>query len=233
VRATDAPRSLIIETSGRTGAVAIASGTELLSVQHLDEARRHARDLAPVMAALLTERGWGLRDLSATIVSLGPGSYTGLRVGIMSAKVLAYATGCVLIGVPTFSAVALQAPGTANQLDVIADAQQDKVYIQGFERSGVAWSATTPLRVTPFTDWLARRDATTWVTGPGLHRWKTHIPECARVAPETCWDPQPQSLLRFGIARYLAGESDDPYALEPLYLRPSSAEEQWHARGAR
>src|SRR5437773_12528724 len=104
---TDGPRSLILETSGRVGQVALARGATLLRTQRLDEARRHARDLAPAVAQLLQAERWQPRDLDAVLVSRGPGSYTGLRVGIMSAKALAYAVGCLLLAVDTFAAIAL------------------------------------------------------------------------------------------------------------------------------
>ena len=79
------------------------------NVANADTPGYHARDLAPVTANLLAERGWSPRDLAGVVVGLGPGSYTGLRVGIMSARVFAYATGCALIGIGTFSAIASQA----------------------------------------------------------------------------------------------------------------------------
>jgi tRNA threonylcarbamoyladenosine biosynthesis protein TsaB len=226
------PRLLVLETSGRVGAVALASGAELLAVQHLEETRRHARDLAPVTADLLAERGWSPRDLAGVVVGLGPGSYTGLRVGIMSARVLAYATGCALIGIGTFSAIASQAPEGVDRIDVIADAQQDKVYVQPFARTSKGWLPTADLAVKPFADWLASRGDGVRVTGPGLRRWGPHLSDCECLTPEACWDPRPESLLALGLARYFAGERDDAYTLEPLYLRPSSAEEQWKARGA-
>src|SRR5688572_658963 len=104
------PRMLILESSGRTGRVALALGANLLSERVLDEARRHARDLAPAVSELCAAQGWRVRDLQAVAVSLGPGSYTGLRVGIISAKTLAYAVGCVAFGIETFAAIARQAP---------------------------------------------------------------------------------------------------------------------------
>ncbi len=228
----DSPRLLVIETSGRGGSVAVASGSELLAVQHLEESRRHARDLAPVTAALLGERGWKPPELAAVIVSLGPGSYTGLRVGLMSAKVLAYSTGCALIGVDTFLALALQVPDEASEfVDVIADAQQDKVYVQRFARSPGTWREFSALSIAPFAEWQANRGPRAWVTGPGLHRRSGDVTEGERVTPESCWNPRPESLLRLGLARYLTGERDDPYRIEPRYLRPSSAEQQWQDRG--
>ena len=79
-------RLLLIETSGRVGQVALADGPSVVGVRRLEESRHHARDLAPAVADLLAAASWTPRDLSAVAVSRGPGSYTGLRVGIMSAK---------------------------------------------------------------------------------------------------------------------------------------------------
>ncbi len=224
------PRVLILETSSRTGQVALALGDELRGVRPLDEARRNARDLAPATAALLAEQGWRPRDLQAVIVSRGPGSYTGLRVGIMSAKTFAYATGCALLAVDTFAALALQAPSSVQRVDVLADAQQDKVYVQSFVRSAEGWQPSTELAIRRFADWLSAREPSAWVTGPGLLKWATHLPADVPRVDASLWEPQAASLLRIGLARYLAEEHDDPWMLEPLYLRPSSAEEQWRAR---
>ena len=104
------PRLLLIETSGRSGQVALAEGNALLAVRRLDEARHQARDLAPAVADLLAAIGWKPRDIAAIVVSRGPGSYTGLRVGIMSAKTFAYAAGCALLAIDTFAVIAAQAP---------------------------------------------------------------------------------------------------------------------------
>ncbi len=225
-----APRLLILETSGRGGFAALAEGPVLCGVRRLEESRRHARDLAPATAELLAGRGWKARDLNGVIVGRGPGSYTGLRVGVMSAKTLAYAVGCALIGVETFAVVAAQAPAGMDRVDVLADAQQEKVYVQSYGREAEGWRALNALAVRPFAEWLAGRSPEAWVSGPGLHRWAAKLPAGAQVVDAALWDPQPESLLRLGLARYTAGERDDPFALEPLYLRPSSAEEQQRAR---
>jgi tRNA threonylcarbamoyladenosine biosynthesis protein TsaB len=232
VQAIAIPRLLILETSSRTAQVALALGGQLCSVRRLDEVRRHARDLAPATAALLAEQGWRPRDLQAVIVSRGPGSYTGLRVGIMSAKTLAYAAGCALLAVDTFAALALQAPPSVSCLDVLADAQQDKVYVQSFVRLANGWQPSSELAIRRFADWLTKREPSAWVTGPGLRKWAPHLPAEVPPLEASLWEPQPASLLRIGLARYRAGARDDLWTLEPLYLRPSSAEEQWQGRSS-
>jgi len=225
----EAPRLLIVETSGKVGHVALALGPHLLQMRQLEEARRHARDLAPAVGELLRAADWRPRDLQAVLVSRGPGSYTGLRVGIMSAKALAYATGCALLGVDTFAAIAYQAPAEAAVLDVLADAQQDRVYWQRFGRRETGWEPASALTILPVAEWLASRPTHAWATGPGVRlivgRCKG---EC--IATEAQRDPGPESVLALGLERWQAGERDDVFALEPLYARPSSAEEQWDRR---
>jgi tRNA threonylcarbamoyladenosine biosynthesis protein TsaB len=214
------PRLLILETSHRVAKVALASGETIVGERTLDESRRHARDLAPAIRELLSQQGWRARELDGVIVSRGPGSYTGLRVGIMSAKTLAFATGCALLAIDTFDAVAEQAPPTL--LDVIADAQQDKVYVQRFGMH------PEPLTIMPFAIWL--ESALAWhvaVSGPGLETYADRLPASLTVLPRESWLPRPASLLHLGLERFHKGDRDHPFAVEPLYLRASSAEENW------
>lgn len=214
---------LIIETSHRIGRVALALGNTIVGERVLDESRRHARDLVPAVHALLGQQGLKARDLAGVFVSHGPGSYTGLRVGIMSAKTLAYATGCPLLAVSTFAAIHAQVASQHPELDVLADAQQDKVYVQRFG------SAASPLRIVPFTDWLIEsRDRNRSVTGPALEIFAPRI-EGVKVLPNEHWHALPAGLLAVGWERYARGERDDIYAVEPLYLRPTEAELKWQA----
>src|SRR5262245_17988342 len=221
-----APRQLLLETSGRTGLVAVAAGQDLLAQRRLDEKSKHSRDLIPTVAELLAGQGWSARDLAAVLVSRGPGSYTGLRVGLAAAKTLAYATGSALLTIDTFAAVAIQTPAGPDRIDVLADAQKESVYVQGFARKGPGWRPVADLAIRPFAEWLAQRDADAWVSGPGLARWEARLPADVPRVPEPDRLPGAAGLLALGLARLEAGERDDVYAAEPLYLRPSSAETQ-------
>jgi tRNA threonylcarbamoyladenosine biosynthesis protein TsaB len=222
------PRLLVLETSGRVGQVALAEGKTVRGAKRLDEARQHARDLVPAVRDLLTAQGWQPRDLAGVIVGRGPGSYTGLRVGIMSAKALAYATGCALLAIDTFHAIAQQVVEEMGSVDVLADAQQDRVYVQRFGRSSSSerMEPRSPLHIEPFAQWLEQREQEVWASGPGLRGHEGQIAAQARIADPVCWDPRPESLLELGLHRFLQGERDNVWALEPLYMRPSSAEEK-------
>lgn len=222
------PLFLVIETSGRPGSVAAARGNKLLETRALDESRRHARDLAPAVADVLRAAGARPADVAAVLVSTGPGSYTGLRVGVTSAKTFAYATGCRLVAVPTFEAIARRALVSAEPLTVIGDAQQDRIYVQTFRRGDAAFEPATALAVVPFAQWAAR--ATGWITGPGLLRFEGRLPASVRAIDRALWFPSAESVLSLGVERLTRGESVRPYDLEPVYLRPSSAEVQWDSR---
>ncbi|HEV3205295.1 MAG TPA: tRNA (adenosine(37)-N6)-threonylcarbamoyltransferase complex dimerization subunit type 1 TsaB [Gemmataceae bacterium] len=232
VKDPSSPRILILETSGRTGHAALARGNKLLRVRRLDETRRHASDLAPAVGHLLVAESWKPAEIQALIVSRGPGSYTGLRVGIMAAKIFTYATGIPLIAVDTFAAIAHQLNLEIPAVHIVADAQQDKVYVQRFVRlmPGKPLSPITSLTIISFADWLQSRELSDWVSGPGLRKFASRLPGDSRVVPESDWDPQPKSFLHIGLARYHNDERDDPWTLEPLYLRPSAAEEKWQKK---
>ena len=227
------PRLLLIETSERVGHVALAEGLDVVQVRPLTETRRHARDLAPAVHEVLAAQGWRPRDIAAVVVSRGPGSYTGLRVGIMSAKTFAYATSCRLIGVDAFAAIASQVPTDLERVDVLADAQQDKVYYQPFAVRSQQWELAAPLVICPLAEWLTRRDPTAAVTGPGLDKYEQRLPPGIRRLAPKLRHATPAALALTGWQRWTAGTFDDPFRLEPLYLRPSSAEEQWQARTQR
>ncbi len=216
---------LILETSGRGAKLGLARGGVVVRTANLDDARRHARDLALTVDAMLKVESLAPRDLTGVMVSRGPGSYTGLRVGLVSAKGLAFATGCKFVAVDTFAAIAEQAPDEATSLWVIGDALQGHVYQQRFERTNDGWQATDDLQIALGEEWLLRVAAGTWVSGPGLKVYANRIPAACQMVPEADCEPRVESVFAVGMKlKPLARE--EMFALEPHYLRGSSAEEK-------
>jgi len=220
---------LILETSGRVGKVGLARGGAVARVVTLDDTRRHARDLAATVEAVLKAESLAPTNLTGVMVGRGPGSYTGLRVGLISAKALAYATGCQLRAVDTFAAIAVQAPAEAQSVWVIADALQNQVYIQRFDRDSTCWVPFQELHILHVDEALHWLPAGVWVSGPGVNVYAAeHIPQSCPLVPEADREPRVESL--FAVGTKLAPLSrEEMFALEPLYLRGSSAEEK--ARG--
>ena len=219
---------LIVETSGRAGAVGLARAGAVVRTTPLDEARRHARDLAAGVGRMLDAEGLKPADVFGVVVSVGPGSYTGLRVGIVSAKAFAYAAGCRLVAVPTFHAIARQAPAEARHVWVVADALQGMIYLQRFTRpaDGADPVPADELRIDRVDDWLNWAAPDAWMTGPGVAVYAdTNIPQGNRLVPEPDRLPTVESVYRVGLTLPPLAR-DELFRLEPLYLRGSSAEEK-------
>jgi tRNA threonylcarbamoyladenosine biosynthesis protein TsaB len=216
-------RVLIIETSGRVGQVALASSRAIVTEARLGEGHRRASDLALVVDRLLKEQGWSPRELTSVIVGLGPGSYTGLRVGLASAKAMAYATGCAFFGVETFAAIAMQTPDT--DVSVVGDALQGKLFRRDYRcnESGKR-EPVGPLEIVSATDWLASLRPNVVVTGPAAGMFEGRLPAGVRIANADRRDPCPIGLLDAVECPWAV--TTDMWTAEPFYLRGSSAEEK-------
>jgi tRNA threonylcarbamoyladenosine biosynthesis protein TsaB len=221
---------LILETSGRVGQVGLARAGRLVRSAPLDHTRSRARDLAQTIEAVLRAEGLRADQLTGVMVGRGPGSYTGLRVGLISAKVLAYATGCRLVAVDTFAALAEQVPPDVEEVWVLSDALRGNVYRQRFCRTASGMRAADELRIEPFTAWAAQA-AGAWVTGPGATAYAQQMPGGSRLVPEPVREPLLSGVFAAGC-RTTPCTRDEVFSLEPLYLRPSSAEEKDKAGGA-
>lgn len=220
---------LILETSGRGGTVGLAVDDRPIRELSLDPERRHNRDLAPAAKLLIGEAGLTPSQLAGVMVGIGPGSFTGLRVGIMSAKALAWAVDCQLVAVPTFAAIAERAPAHVERLELLADALQGQAYRQRYERINGQWQPADTLRIEPATVWAEDfdKDDSAFASGPGLDQFAKLVTAEARkrLLPEETRRPTVESLFRVG--RQLPALSmEGLLKLEPLYLRGSSAEEK-------
>lgn len=223
---------LVIETSARRGEVALADAERIVATRVLLADRQHARDLAPAIRSLLDEAGLVSGELELVLVDCGPGSYTGLRVGITAAKTLAYVTGAALVSVDAMTVLAEDLTQSTGPIATIVDAQQGLLYGATFE-CRVAGEPPVPIEPTTIAsaaDWLARLPAGCTVSGPALQRFRPLVPAHCALAPEPCWTGSAHALWSAGRRRFAQGHRDDLWQLEPLYLRPSAAEEKWRTR---
>jgi len=218
---------LLLETSGRGGQVGLMREGQLFAAR-LDPARRHNRDLTSTVNRLLQDAEVRISQLQGVMVSAGPGSFTGLRVGVMSAKMLAYTLGCSLVAVPTFQAIANQSPVECDLVDVLSDGLQGMVYVQRFRRNN-PWEAVQELCIERACDWALSLTPEVWLSGPGVGL----VESLVNADQPRTRDEQRlaglQALYDVGL-HHEPLNRDDLLKLEPLYLRPSSAEEQANRR---
>lgn len=221
---------LAIETSGFGGSIALLEDDQVLGEAVLDAQRRHAQTLVPELHLLLSRQGRQASDCELLAVSVGPGSFTGLRVGITCAKTLGYATGCPLVAVPTFPSIAAGSPADINRLQVVMNAQRQELFVGRFERQGDGhWAEMRPLSIERSTVWQASLTSEDVVTGPGLDGISQSVAPRCQVLPPEYWQPQARDVGRLGRQAARQGLTTSCWDLLPLYVRKSAAEEKWDA----
>ena len=219
-------RILALETSSRAGSVAALENSQLLEQTVLDPRPRSSRSLAPAINAQLKSVGWKPRDIQLVAVAQGPGSFTGLRVGVTTAKILAYVTGCELIGVNTLAAIAAQAPPVENRLVAILDAQRKQLYAMHFHRTNQnGLEVLRPTEIVDIDHWLAELQAGDTVTGSGLCKLAGQLPKTVGAVDERLWTPTAATVGMVGYKSYQSGKRDDVWKMTPFYYRKSAAEE--------
>jgi tRNA threonylcarbamoyladenosine biosynthesis protein TsaB len=216
-----------IETSGLPGSVALCRGGACLLESLLEEApRRHAQTLVSRIGLMLREADRKVREVEAVAVSIGPGSFTGLRVGIVCAKTLAYATGCRLAAVDTLQAIAANSDGDVDRVHVLADALRGDAYVGTYRLSGGRWSTEQAPFIVAAEPWLAERAPGETFSGPGLSVYAQFVPAGCRQLATECWTPRARVVAQLGLGQLERGDMADCAALVPLYLRRSAAEER-------
>jgi len=226
--------TLIIDTSTERPAVGLSDGVGPTRVMEPTAPRRHGRDLIPSIRELLQSGSHAVADLEVIGVGVGPGSYTGLRIGLTAAKVLAYTSKAELIPFDSLEAVAQNSPDDATKVVVAADAQRGDVYAAEFFRQGPG----TPLRVSltsrvvPGILWARELPEDAFVLGPALASPRIRGLLPAHVRVDESIPPEPRADRILAMVQRLRAEvrRGDLWTLEPNYLRRSAAEDQWEAR---
>jgi tRNA threonylcarbamoyladenosine biosynthesis protein TsaB len=222
---------LTIDTSTRAGSVAVSRGAALLGEILVEAESTHSDRLLVSVEQLLGDLALSLADCDAFAVVHGPGSFTGLRVGIATAKGLALGTGKPLLGVSSLATLAMAAPHSRYPVCALLDARKQEVYAGLFSWGGGlpqllgAEAALSPERL---LDGL--HDETLFV-GSGAVCYRTLI--ARRLGPRAHFLPWPLHAPRASLAAALAleqlrrGEGAGPECLQPRYLRLSEAEIAW------
>ena len=216
-----------IETSGRSGSISLHDdGTLLGECELAATGRRHARTLIPEIGRLVSEHSLSIKQIEGVAVSLGPGSFTGLRVGVVCAKTLAYSLKVPVVGVDTFAAIALATEEKTSTVWVIDDALRGDVFAGAYRLHNDDTIETLhEPHIIEAHALRERLNSSDLLTGPGIQ--KTHpIFESCRCAPEKIHLPQAKLIGSIGSQRLRNDDVDDCWTLKPTYLRRSAAEEK-------
>jgi len=224
--------SIAIETSCRAGGVALGVGDELALVEDFDASTRHAGQLVSRLEALLAGRRLRPREVNHVYVSAGPGSFTGLRIGITVARTLAQAVGNLCcVAVPTAAAVAENLRTEDwEHLGVVLDAKEGRAYSVVFERRGGRIARVWGPAMVTGEEFLERAPRPLLVTGEGLEHQDLSGPQ-VRLADPKRYLPTAQSVWRVGRRMAAAGRFTDYRRLLPVYARKPEAVRLWEKRG--
>lgn len=222
-----------LETSGTLGSVALAEDGRPVAERTFEKGLVHGRELLPALRDLLAAAGWTVAGLDLFAVSCGPGSYTGVRVGVATAKTLAWSLAKPIVGVPSLDALACEAPADAGEwVCPMVDARWQQVYAAVYRRAaGGAWArAGECLAVRP-EELLPHLPAEVFLFGDGLDRYASVFARPGvRLGPPDLRHPRAATVARLGWEAWQAGRRDDAFTLVPLYLRPTEAEVKFGSR---
>ena len=217
----ETPISLAIETSCRMGGVALGRGDELLGAIDFDASCRHAVQLVPRLAELLASASLRPADVDEVYVSAGPGSFTGLRVGMTVARTMGQMLSSLrCLAVPTARAIALQAADLPwDNLAVVLDARDARVYVSTFARRDGRIVPQGQPRLVDAAEFIAGAQRPITLTGEGLAYHDCTGPGIS-IAPGELHLPTAGAVWRVGRQMARAGQYTDYNKLTPIYARP-------------
>lgn len=228
-----------VTTATQQVGCAIGGHEGVLASAHSARGKRHAETLVPSIDFVRTQARVELSDVSVVAVDIGPGLFTGLRVGIAAAKAMAHALRVPMVGISSLDLLAWPVRHTTREIVAVVDARRGEVFHAryrptpgGVQRiAGPEVSAPAELGAE-----LQASDREYLLVGDGALRHEEQWDDMVRVevAEQYLAHPNAASLVQLAHARALREDFVQPWELEPLYLRPPDAEINWTTRdGAR
>lgn len=218
-----------IETATMTGGVALLNDERVISEYTLNVKTTHTARLLPAVDQILKDSSVDKREIDGIAISLGPGSFTGLRIGMATAKGLAMGLDIPMVGIPTLDALARNIPFAMHQICTILDAKKKEIYYGRFRyEQDLSLKRLVPYQVISPADAMEQIDEKTIFLGDAVDVYKDFINEklgdMALFAPDAQRLPRAATVAEMGIAKLKACEYLDVITSEPIYIRPSDAE---------
>jgi len=223
-----------IETSTKTGSVAIVSEDGVVAQYSLNIEVTHSERLMSTIDRVLKDTGLAVHDLDGFSVAIGPGSFTGLRIGLSTVKGLALATGRPIAAVPTLQALAWNLPYCAYPVCTLLDARKNEVYASLYRFAGTALVQILPEAAMSIFRLAGQISEKVVFTGEGSRIYRNGIQELfgerAVFAPHSAVLPSGAKVAEIGLDMIKSGRQAEPDRLTPLYIRRPEAEVAWEKK---
>lgn len=216
--------TIAIDSSQEICTIALGRDSAIVAEYHFAHKMSLLRRLLPNIESMLTDSGLAANNLDGVIVSLGPGSFTGLRIGGTIAKSLAYVTGKPIVGIGTLDAIAYGVtPIEETLICPMIFARADEAYWSVFDGSGTRLCDYAVSPIDAVLDDLASRNIPIHFVGTGARRnWEkisSRLGDTATLAPTWCDFARGAALTELGTKRLMAGDDDNAITLSPIYVR--------------
>jgi tRNA threonylcarbamoyladenosine biosynthesis protein TsaB len=226
-----------VETATQQVGCAIGGHEGVLASFHAARGRRHAETLVPAIDFVRQHARIDLGEISAVAVDLGPGLFTGLRVGIATAKAIAHALRVPMVGVPSLDLLAFPVRFSTRLVAAVVDARRGEVFWAFYRQVPGGVQRVTPHQVGDPDDLASELLASgddCLLVGDGARRYADRFEDAARIelGDQGLSHPSADSLVQLAHARALREEFVNPWELEPLYLRRPDAEINWQTRAS-
>jgi tRNA threonylcarbamoyladenosine biosynthesis protein TsaB len=224
-----------IDTSTPCGSVGLVDGDRVLADYLLNSSVTHSERLIGAIDLLLRETHLSADVLDGWAISLGPGSFTGLRIGVSTVKGLSFATGKPVLGVPTLDVLACQVALTPYRICPVLDARKGEVYT-AFYRYGEegVLRRQSPFQAIRPENLIEKIGEKTIFVGEGLKTYgpllREALPTLAAFAAPSLNVPHGSTVAQLGLELLCRKETLDPASFGPIYIRPSEAEVKWREK---
>lgn len=218
---------LAIDTATRWTGLAIHDGRQIVAEIGWHSSNTQTVELAPAVADLLRRTDIEAADLAAVAVAIGPGSYTGLRIGLGLAKGIALANQVRLIGIPTLDILAASLPPAEGQLVAIAEAGRSRVCAGSYQWQGKGWQPRQQPVIESWENLLAMTEQPALFAGeinPAAAKLIRQSEKTFRIASPASSVRRAGFLAELGWLRLRRGRTDDPDRIAPIYLRDPAGE---------
>lgn len=229
---------LALETSAKSVSVAVLEDGKVLGSAYQNTGLTHSRTLMPLLDGMLTNSELSLNDMDIIAVAAGPGSFTGLRIGVSAAKGLAWAQSLPCCGVSTLEAMAQNVRHMEEYTVICAmDARRNQVYNAVFHVKNGDLVRMAPDRAIALEELAAEiknDENAKIIVGDGAHLCYTYLSEqgiSCRMAPPALVMQNAVGVAQVAFEMASRGETVDAHVLVPVYLRLSQAERERLAKG--
>ena len=210
---------LTIDTATETCGVALTEDTQLVADFRINKKNVHNERLVSTIQQLLGEVSWQLSDLEGIIFSKGPGSFTGLRIGISVSKGLSFSLGIPIVGVNTLDALAFGAPAWANEICAVIKAREKEVYFSLYEKSLTSFEICSGYEMIHLEKLPEKLNSKTLVVSNPADLISSAMKKETVIAPPEYSLLKPLTIAELGFKKFEVNEVENPETVEPFYLK--------------